>query len=104
MSRLSTFLLGVVVGAVGILVSMNFYVVHANDGLHLVPKLVTQLEVPYVDIRKFGLQDWQQHQSLAVAIVKANKSELMTDSSLGSFKQATQDLLNRLGGAANGWR
>ena len=96
MSRLSSFFLGVVVGAGGLFIAMNFHVVRASDGVHLVPKLAAKFEQPYVDIRSFTLQDWQQRQALAMAIMKANKGEMLKDSTLDSFKRSTQGLLNQV--------
>ncbi len=96
MNRLTSFLLGVVVGAGGLAIAMNYHVVRASDGLHLVPKLAAKFEQPYVDIRSFTLQDWQQHQSLAMAIMKANKGDMMKDSGLDSFKRSTQNVLNQV--------
>ncbi len=96
MKRLTSFLFGVIVGAVGLGGVMHFHIVRASDGLHVVPKLAAKLELPYVDIRQFTIQDWQQNQALAMAILKANKGGLMQDSALDGFKQATENLLQQL--------
>ncbi len=103
MSRISSFFIGVVVGAVGLFVAMQFYVIRASDGFHLVPKLAAKLEIPYVDIRSFTVTDWQNHQPLAVAILKANQGNLMQDSSLYSVKQAAQRTLEQLTGTKTAW-
>jgi hypothetical protein len=103
MSRISSFLAGVVVGAASLFVAMQFYVVRAKDGIHLVPKLAAKLENPYVDIRKFTLNDWQNRQPLAVAIMKANQGNLMEDSGLSSIKQAAQKTLDQISGAKSSW-
>jgi hypothetical protein len=105
MSRMSSFFMGIVVGAVGLFVVMQFYVVRAKDGLHLVPKLAAKLENPYVDIRNFSLTDWQNRQPLAVAILKANQGNLMQDSSFGNIKQAAQKTLDQITGTKGslGW-
>jgi hypothetical protein len=105
MSRFSSFFLGVVVGAVGLFLTMQFYIVRAKDGFHLVPKLAAKLENPYVDIRNFSLADWQNRQPLAVAILKANHGNLMQDASLGNIKQAAQKTLDSITGSKGslGW-
>ena len=59
MNRVSSFFAGILLGAVTMFVAMQFYIVRANDGFHLIPKLAAKLENPYVDIRKFTLNDWQ---------------------------------------------
>lgn len=105
MSRMSSFFMGMIVGAVGLFIIMQFYVVRAKDGLHLVPKLAAKLENPYVDIRNFSLADWQNHQPLAVAILKANQGNLMQDSSFNNIKQAAQKTLDQITGTKGslGW-
>lgn len=96
MNRLTSFLLGVLVGAFGLGITMHYYIVHASDGLHWVPKLAAKLEVPYVDIRKFTVEDWQRHQGLAMSILKSNKGQLMQDSTLDNFRRASENLLQQL--------
>jgi hypothetical protein len=103
MSRISSFFAGFVVGAATLFIAMQFYVVRAKDGMHLIPKLAAKLENPYVDIRSFTLSDWQNRQPLAVAIMKANQGDLMEDSALGSFKQAAQKTLDQLSGKKSNW-
>ncbi len=103
MSRISSFFAGFVVGAATLFVSMQFYVIRAKDGVHLIPKLAAKLENPYVDIRGFTLSDWQNRQPLAVAIMKANQGNLMEDSALDSFKQAAQKTLDQLSGKKSSW-
>ncbi len=103
MSRFSSFFAGFVVGALTLYIAMQFYVVRAKDGLHLIPKLAAKLENPYVDIRSYTLSDWQNRQPLAVAIMKANRGNLMEDSALSSFKQAAQKTLDQLSGKKSSW-
>ena len=103
MNRVSSFFAGILLGAVTMFVAMQFYIVRANDGFHLIPKLAAKLENPYVDIRKFTLNDWQNRQPLAVAIMKANRGNLMQDSALGGFKQAAQKTLDQLTGNKTSW-
>ncbi len=103
MSRFSSFFAGVVVGAAGLFLAMQFYIVRANDGVHFIPKLAAKLENPYIDIRKFTLTDWQDRQPLAVAIMKANQGNLMEDSGLSSFKQAAQKTLDQISGKKSNW-
>ncbi len=97
MSRLSTFLLGVVVGAAGLFVSENYYIVRAPDNFHLVPKVAAKLEFPYRDIRNYTVEDWKQNVSLGAAIVKAGKPEMMVDS-LTKVRHNFDTILQSLGG------
>jgi hypothetical protein len=103
MSRFGSFFAGFVAGAVTLYVTMQFYVVRSKDGFHFVPKPTAKLENPYVDIRSFTLADWQNRQSLAVAILKANRGNLMEDSSLSGVKQAAQKTLEQITGGKSSW-
>ena len=103
MNRFSSFLMGIVVGALGLYMVMQFYLIRAKDGFHLVPKLAAKLENPYVDIRDFTVTDWQNRQALAVAILKANQGGLMQDASLSSIKQAAQKTLDQWTGGKSSW-
>lgn len=98
MKRFSSFFAGMIVGAVGLYLAMSYHIVRASDGLHFVPKIAAKLDQPYVDIRSFTLKDWQSHQGLALAILKANQGDVMKDSSLDSFKRSTQNLLDQFMG------
>lgn len=99
MSRLSSFVLGVIAGAAGIVVAENFYVVRSNNSFHLVPKVAARLEIPYRDIRGFTLQDWQNNQALALAIIKSQKQDLLTESGLSSMQRQFDSLLRSLTGS-----
>lgn len=99
MSRLTTFFLGTIVGAVGIIVAENYYVVRSNETYHLVPKIASRLEFPYRDIRKFGYEDWQNNQGLALAIIKSQKQDLMVETGLNNMQQQFDSMLRALSGS-----
>lgn len=96
MSRISSFLLGVVAGALLIGAAMNFHLVRSDDGILMIPKLTKGLHDPYADIREFTLDDWQQHRPLAAALVQANKSDLLADSSLHNFRRSIDGVIEGL--------
>lgn len=98
MNRLTTFFLGVVVGALGLFVSENYYVVRSKESFHLVPKVAAKLEIPYRDIRSYTTQDWTNQPSLALAIVKSKKQNLMVESGLSGMQQQFERLLRNIGG------
>ena len=56
MGRLSTFVFGGIIGAVLVFGSLKYHLVRAPDGLHLIPKLESNLSETYVDVRQFGPQ------------------------------------------------
>lgn len=96
MERLTSFLLGVVVGGLLCFGSLKYHVVRAKDGVHLVPKLSSTFSETYVDIRSFGLSDWDQHRSLAVAIVHAQKGQLLQDQASDSLRQSVDNVIQGL--------
>lgn len=93
MSRLSSFFLGMVCGAVGILIATNFYIVRSKESVHLVPKVAAKLEMPYYDIRDFSLEDWQRHPSLAAAIVTSKNQKLLENSGVEAVRSRVEGLL-----------
>ena len=98
MNRLSTFFLGIIVGAGGLFVSENYYVVRGKEAVHFVPKVAAKLEIPYRDVRNFTQEDWKNNPSLALAIVKSQKTDLMAESGLAGMQQQLESLLRSLGG------
>lgn len=99
MNRISSFLLGIIVGAAGIIVSENYYVVRSNDSFHLVPKIASKLEMPYRDIRGYTVQDWQNNQALALAIIKSQKQDLMTETGLAGMQRQFESILKSITGS-----
>lgn len=99
MNRLSSFFLGIVVGAVGIVGAENFYIVRSNETFHLVPKIAARLEFPYRDIRGYTVQDWQNNQALALAIIKSQKQDLMAESGLSNMQKQFESILRSLTGS-----
>lgn len=97
MNRISTFVLGVIVGAGGLYVSENFYVVRGKESVHLVPKVAAKLEIPYRDVRNYTVQDWTDNPSLALAIVKSQKKDLLVESGLSNMQNQFEGLLRSFG-------
>ena len=79
MSRIFIFLVGVAVGALGHFAALNYHVVRAEDGFHVIPKVAAGMGESYVDIRGFGVTDWNEHRPLLEAIVKSDKPGLLRD-------------------------
>ncbi len=99
MSRLSTFLLGMLAGAAALYISENYYVVRSTESFHLVPKVAAKLEFPYHDIRSYTADDWKKNVSLGTAIVKTQKPDLMVDS-LTSVRHNFESILHSFGGGS----
>ncbi len=97
MNKFTTFLLGMVVGAAALFLSENYYVVRAESGVRLVPKIAAKIEFPYRDIRGYTVDDWNNNHSLGLAIVQSQQEDLMVDS-LSPVKQKFDSILKSLGG------
>jgi hypothetical protein len=77
MRRWSTFLAGVAAGALLLYVVLNFHLIRARDGLHLVGKTSAQLAGTYVDIREFGPRNWLEHPEVLLALQRADRTDLI---------------------------
>ena len=95
MKRLSTFILGMFVGAILLFAILKFHVIRANDGLHLVPKREARLASTYVDIRNFTVADWAARPELAAALIEDDRRELVE----GAASDALRNGLDRLLGS-----
>lgn len=85
MNRVFIFFLGVIVGAFAHYGALNYHVVRADDGYHLIPKISSGMTETYVDIRQFEPSDWNQHKTLESAIKQADKSGLLQATATTSF-------------------
>lgn len=95
---MSRFIAGMFCGAALLFVAMHYHVVRGNEGVFLVPKISKNLSEVYVDTRDYQLDDWKEHKTLAAAIMQSNRSHLLEDESLGSFRESTRALVDGLFG------
>jgi hypothetical protein len=93
MSRLSSFLLGMVAGAGLIQGATMYHIVRASSGFHFVAKQPARLSETYVDIRAFTMSDWAAHPQLASALVQANQQQLLGDSAAAALQDKAKQLL-----------
>jgi hypothetical protein len=77
MRRWSTFLAGVAAGALLLYAVLNFHIIHASDGLHLVRKTDARLSDTYVDIRNFGPRQWLEQPDVLLALQQDGRNELI---------------------------
>jgi hypothetical protein len=92
MRRILSFPLGIAVGAMLCYGATNFYVVRADDGIHLVHKQRARLSEAYVDVREFDAGDWSRHAELAAALVAENKQQLMGSAVANSLQNGLSQL------------
>ncbi len=93
MRRISTFIFGMVVGGLLIYVALNFHLIQARDGLHLVPKVDAELAGTYVDIRQFGPGDIARYPKVALAIFRSGRSDLMESAAGDTLQNGLDELL-----------
>jgi hypothetical protein len=97
MGKLFTFAVGCLVGGAVVYTSLKYHVVRANDGVHLIPKVTSDLNDIFVDIRDFTLTDWDQHRTLAIAIVRDEKGHLLEESANLELRGRVDSVLDALG-------
>jgi hypothetical protein len=93
MRRLSTFIFGMAVGGLLVYVALNYHLIHANDGVHMIPKVNATLAGAYVDIRQFGPGDWTERPEIAMAIFRAERGDLMGAAATDSLQTGIDRLL-----------
>lgn len=93
MRRLFTFVLGMIAGAGLLMAALNFHVIRAADGVHLIPKVESTLAESYVDVRGFGPADWMQHSRVAAALLEAERTDLMESSMQDAVREKLDDFL-----------
>ena len=93
MRRISSFILGIAVGAGLLYAALHYHVIHASDGYHLIPKTNAQLANTFVDIREFTFRDWADHPDLAAALLKADRADLVEGAASGALQRGIDNLL-----------
>jgi hypothetical protein len=94
-NRFTSFLAGIVVGVIGLYGSMHFYVVKSDRGLEVVRKIQPQVEMPYVDIRNFTINDWRDRSALAAALSKGGKTDLIGGSAVKAVEDTVSSTIDR---------
>ncbi len=96
-SRLGAFFFGFIAGGIFVLGALKYHVIHAEDGIHLVPKMGVTFQETYVDIRNFKPRDWAEHPNVSAAMVRAGKANLMKETAIESLFDGVEGLLNSMG-------
>ena len=99
MNRVFAFVLGVIAGVIGHHAALNYHVVRADNGVHLIPKISSGLSETYVDIRSFDLSAWNEHKTLAAAIVRAEKPNLLRNTMSSSLQSSIDGMMHVLDGS-----
>ena len=94
MKRITYLMAGMILGGLLVVISLKYHVVRTNDGFTFIPKQSNSFENAYVDVREFGLADWAEHQSLAIAIVQAKKEHILQDSAQQSAQRQISEWIS----------
>lgn len=94
MGRLGSFVTGVIVGASSLAVATHYHVVRGKDGVFVVRKVQNNLSDIYVDTRDFSPADWVEHRMLALAIMQADRGDMLQDASLDDFRGNLKDFVS----------
>jgi hypothetical protein len=95
MGRIGTYFAGIITGFAVCFVANHYHVVRADSGVFVVPKLNQNLDDIYVDIRGFGLSDWQEHRMLAASLLQSDRQELLDGTALTGFRKSIVSLVNQ---------
>ena len=78
---IKSFLAGLTIGGVGMMLSMQYHLVRTTDGMVVIPRVhQPAVRSAYVDIRKWNPAMWKGFPDLSEAIVKAGREDLVNQS------------------------
>ena len=86
MRKVTALLLGVLAGLVLVFVVSRFHLVRSSAGLHLIPKIENGWGHPYCDVRGYGVGEWTAHQSVVLAILKADRGDILEPAAYRSLR------------------
>lgn len=97
MKRIKYLLLGVILGGATVAGALHYHLLQTSEGLVLVPKTGSTLSDTYIDIRNFGVSEWNEHRHVVDALIKADRQDVLQGSAMDGIKQSVDNLLDRLG-------
>ena len=84
MRRLTTLLLGMAVGGGLVFSAHHYHLVRTGEQFLLIPKIEVSLVDPYVDVRDWGLDDWEKHPQLLAAMKDHGHADLLPETRSGT--------------------
>lgn len=93
MKTLRGFVLGVIVGGLVVFFAPRYHVLRTDEGLQVVPKVTSTFTDTYVDVREFGLAQWNEHKLVAAALVASEKSHILKDVGEQGVLEGFEDVL-----------
>ena len=84
MRRLTTLLFGMAVGGGLVFSAHHYHLVRTGAQFLLIPKIEVSLVDPYVDVRDWGLDDWEKHPQLLAAMKDHGHADLLPETRSGT--------------------
>lgn len=84
MRRITTLILGMILGGGLVYGAYQYHLVRTGDQFLLIPKGQVSLVDPYVDVRDWGLSQWQEHPALLEAMRSQGHGDLVPTGERGS--------------------
>lgn len=97
MKRIKYLVLGIVLGGAAVAGALQYHLLQTTEGMVLVPKTDSTLSDTYVDIRDFGVSEWNEHRNIVDALLKADRQDVLKGSAVDGIKQSVDNILDRLG-------
>ena len=97
MGKLKSLLTGLVLGAGGMYVGLQYHVVHAKEGLMMVQRMPQQsLQDAYADIRDWDATTWAARPRLALAVTEQGRGDLIRDGVTGNMLDGLRNSISPL--------
>ena len=92
MSKIKSFLIGTTLGASTMFFTLQYHVVHSQDGLRVLPRAPQQsLGLAYADIRGWSASQWTDRPELARALMAHGSSDLISESVSNTLKDTVTE-------------
>ena len=94
MRRITTLLFGMVLGGGLVFSAHHYHLVRTGKQFLLIPKIEVALVDPYVDVRDWHLDDWEDHPELLAAMKDHGHGDLLPETRSGDPRSERTDGLD----------
>jgi hypothetical protein len=94
MRRLTTLLFGMALGGGLVFSAHHYHLVRTGKQFLLIPKIEVALVDPYVDVRDWHLDDWEDHPGLLAAMKDHGHGDLLPETRSGDARSERTDGLD----------
>lgn len=96
MGRVIIFLSGIALGAALTFGALRYHFVRAEDGWHPITRTAPTLDDLVVDVRGFGVQEWNAHRELAYAIIQDDRADLIQRAAVDDLRRTVDGAFRSL--------